>query len=396
MFFRPKKPKKNNRSSQTMTPNEPTIEASQDVGLTTGVAEKQLNRQKTQGSSDCTEYPVDTDQCLQYVPESILDELTIRPIPDQHLSRARNRQSLFLQKRRQSKNRKIVAKRTNFFFKLFTAIIMLAGLWLFLSAKFWVLMPDQIQIQHSGNGYAFIQDQDIVHAIQPSLKFPLYMLAPQKLATILEKRFPQIATVSVRRRIFPLRLDVMITEKPIWGALFYLSPTASYKVGDIEASIQKTFDGLPETAAYKNVGILHMSEAPAYVSTVKLSPSQQAVLHHIPIIIMQKQRLTTKQLGYLQQTLALIQAGQSRLNGYNTQLLWVDARNVEDSYLYFSTFKVHAGPIDQLLKERISRLFEVLPLIEEQKTNLDYVDLAWRNQMTFKMKGQLANTESLQ
>lgn len=367
----------------------------QNVGIIPGLAEKQLerNRQRQADTIENNNAPVD-NVTLQSVPESVLDELTIKPIPDKHLARARNRQELFLHKRRQSKNRKIVAKRTSFFLKFFTAIVMLAGMWLFLTAKFWYLTPQQIQIQHTGNGYGFIQDTEIIHAVQPSLKFPLYSLAPDKLALILKKQFPQIAAVSIRRRLFPVRLDVMITEKPIWGVLFHLTPGANFAIADIEQKIHTTLDALPATSAYKNTGIMHPNEHPEFFKTVKLTASQQKVLQHHPAIVTQKSRLNEKQFDYLQQTLALIQAGEPKLKPYKTELQWVDARNPEDIYLYFSTFKIHAGPIDPLLKDRTARMFQVLPLIEEQKNQLDYIDLAWRNQMTFKMRGTLSETST--
>jgi hypothetical protein len=90
------------------------------------------------------------------------------------------------------------------------------GIYWLAQQPFWLVTPQQVHFK----GTNILSNATVLPAIEKELNRPLYALQPQSIENELKKRFPLIASVQIRRRLFPVGLDVQVNEHQPWALIY--------------------------------------------------------------------------------------------------------------------------------------------------------------------------------
>lgn len=90
------------------------------------------------------------------------------------------------------------------------------GIYWLAQQPFWMITPQQVQFK----GADILSATALLPPIQKELNRPLYALQPQAIETALKKEFPLISAVQIRRRLFPVGLDVQVNEHQPWALIY--------------------------------------------------------------------------------------------------------------------------------------------------------------------------------
>ncbi|MCS6267643.1 MAG: FtsQ-type POTRA domain-containing protein [Vampirovibrio sp.] len=90
------------------------------------------------------------------------------------------------------------------------------GIYYLAQQPFWMITPQQVHF----TGTNILSDATLLPPIQKELNRPLYALQPQAIESELKKRFPLISAVQIRRRLFPIGLDVQVNEHEPWALIY--------------------------------------------------------------------------------------------------------------------------------------------------------------------------------
>jgi cell division septal protein FtsQ len=130
------------------------------------------------------------------------------------------------------------------------------GIYWLAQQPFWLIAPQQVHFK----GTDILSSRALLPPIEKELNRPLYTLQPQAIEAKLQKQYPLIAAVQIRRRLFPMGLDVQINEHRPWALIY--PPTQ-------KASVLQY---------YRNVFLpLHRSRNNATTTVGKVSFPQQAM-----------------------------------------------------------------------------------------------------------------------
>jgi hypothetical protein len=90
------------------------------------------------------------------------------------------------------------------------------GIYALAQQPLWMITPQQVHFR----GTTILSDTALLPPIQKELNRPLYALQPQAIENELKQRFPLIAAVQIRRRLFPMGLDVQVNEHQPWALIY--------------------------------------------------------------------------------------------------------------------------------------------------------------------------------
>ena len=342
---------------------------------------------------------------LKVVPSSVLEEIKIHgPLTDTQLDKVRQRQSLFLNKRRVSKQRKQLFTRIKVLIRLALCIAIIASWWMLWGLPMWFVAPNNITLQHFNTKQQqqdFVDDQAVSLVIKPFLKTPLYWINPQdvssKVKTTVRPMQP-IKQAIVRRRLFPASLDITIIEKPIWATRIPLSDHYSNSLTLAQQALKTTLAPNPNANHAKHaelkrpknpiplITLRHPNGDKTAFYTDQLTDQQRLFIKTHPIVFTGPKNLSTVQLSLLEKSLTQLQIYQPLFDQTNEQLISIDARDTNNVMAYFTHFKVRFGRINTQLPKRVARLPKVLPTIPPYLSKLDWIELGWNNQLTLKLK----------
>lgn len=105
------------------------------------------------------------------------------------------------------------------FLGLLRIVLLLAmgyGIYWLAKQPFWLITPQQVRFK----GADILSSKALLPPIQQELNKPLYALQPQAIEASLQKQYPLIAAVQIRRRLFPMGLDVQINEHRPWALIY--------------------------------------------------------------------------------------------------------------------------------------------------------------------------------
>jgi hypothetical protein len=105
------------------------------------------------------------------------------------------------------------------FLGLLRVVLLLAmgyGIYWLAKQPFWLITPQQVRFK----GADILSSKALLPPIQQELNKPLYALQPQAIEATLQKQYPLIAAVQIRRRLFPMGLDVQINEHRPWALIY--------------------------------------------------------------------------------------------------------------------------------------------------------------------------------
>jgi cell division septal protein FtsQ len=267
------------------------------------------------------------------------------------LERARRRQMNYLQRRREQKKLKVFYGRIRTVFKLCFAILWGVLLWELVHSSLWIYTPARFEVKNQ----RLLQTAQLAPLVQSWQGRPLYAIDTGKLADTIENRFDIVERASVRRRLFPSRLDVQIQEKLPWAELY-----TDEKQSRPYALIVP--DGMIALANYQ------------------YKPGIYRGVMREKLLVRPK---TQFRMSYLEQLRNI--AWQARqIKGYH--LVNVDVRNPNNVILNYAEVPVILGRLNQSASDRLARLVPLLPKILEFRDGIESVDLRWEEQVTFHQK----------
>lgn len=342
----------------------------------------------------------DEDIALKSVPKSILDEIKINaPLSEATLSKARQRQSLFLRKRRESKRQHIVMTRMMVLVRLLMSMILIAAWVIFAQWDGWQFFPNETTIQFDNarqdSSEGFLNEQELLPLLKPYAGKPIYLIPPNQIAKEIETRFKHVEHAIVRRHIFPAHLDITIIEKPIWATYYHLAPHEQSSISDLLTRLSFTYPSAnlsqeqaqrAESRGFRYVTLMHSQEAMSLFQSKNLTSQQKEVLKQYPAIFAQGKDLTLQQRHSLEEVLFVLSAHQKRFEEAGYVLRCVDARQADDVFLVFNGFQARLGRLDYTVARRANRLVQLLDTIHQYQNKLDWVELSWQGQVTFKLR----------
>lgn len=275
-----------------------------------------------------------------------------RPVKSKRqIERVRRRQMNYLQRRREQKKLKVFYNRIRLVFKLCFAMLWAVLLWELVHSSLWIYHPASFKVANT----QLIKAEQLDPLVKQWDGKPLYAVDTGKLATQIEKRFDIIDQVSVRRHMFPSRLDIQVFEKKPWAELYVDEKHPTPYALLVPDSIISLSDYYYQPNIY----------AANPLERVVVAPHTQL------------------KMSYLDRLQEIIwQARQ--LKGLH--LASVDIRDPNRVILKFQEIPVILGRLDNNAAERLARIIALVPKINEFREDIESVDLRWEKQVTFHQK----------
>lgn len=285
------------------------------------------------------------------------------------LEKARRRQSVFLQKRREHKKRRVALGRFKAMMRLVYTAVLLVGFYILSIQPFWQFNPSNVALHDN----QLIQKSQLAPILSKYTGQYLYQINPMTVEKSLTRAIPLAQSFHVRRRLFPVGLDISVTEKPSWGVLY----TAAPSIPKLLKPAKSTKAAFPEN---KPMALLHWDN-----SITSLSPYPNATQliqqeHPVPLIS-NTGSLNPKKIE-IYRTLAMYLSHIPKTG----PLLSLNISQQNNIIAQYRDFQVQFGPADSTALSRLSRLSQILPAIRQRQNEIEYVDLRWNQQVLFKKK----------
>ncbi len=311
---------------------------------------------------------------------SMAETLTRNKTPDQ-LDKARRRQELYLQKRREKKKRKVVFHRFRVLMQLIMTVVMIVGLYHIMWLPYWQFPQSHFKL----DGNHLLKRQDIVRFVAPLDKKPIFLINPAKLEQAITQGIPLVGKTYVRRRIFPVGVDISVVEKPTWGLLYATPPLSAEQQIALSAgnTIEKV-NTTQKTPFIKPLYLMNWDNTLTDLSAYNFTADDLVRLQSPVPLVSSNIEPTTLKPDNLQRYREMA----SFLNSQpqKAHLLYIDVSNPYDLMAQFDGFKVRLGRADSTLMPRLSRLFPLIPAIHDAEKQIAFVDLRWNQQIVFKKK----------
>lgn len=299
------------------------------------------------------------------------------------LDRARRRQSNYLEKRREQKRRMVFYNRIRLLFKLGFAILWGTLLWELLHSPFWDYNQPAFQLHNA----RLIQAEQLTPLVRDFIGKPIYAVNTGKLARKIKRHYPLVDEVSVRRKLFPSRLAITISEKQPWAEVY---------AGAALAANPDNKTTKPAAKGKKAAGDRQKQAA----GSGKLSVRPYALAASEDFVSLAQYRYQPGSFGGPLEKLIVTPGSRHKLDYLNRvrEIAWqarqiqglhlasVDIRNPQLVALNFDETQVILGRLDGQAVERLARLIPLVPKIRELQAGINAVDLRWSEQVTFRTK----------
>lgn len=334
------------------------------------------------------------------IPASILDEIKMQGAQTQdQLRKARLRQALFLNKRRKGKHNKRLAGQLKAFGRLFLSLALLVGWVLLFQAPVWTIPLDNISVftgvELTGEPKLFSHLPAIKQTLyQQVYQKPIYQLDPTAIENKLRLQYKTLAHVTVRRSLLPASLDVAVVEKPVWAGLILLHQSDHQPLkqlysrweSSISLPLSKSDQPVFDANTFQQVALLHPESKLSVFPFQSVGNQQKQFLQQKIPVFAQKRMLNTNELASLQKVIVVWQQQEASFLRFKTPLKLIDARDPDSVFAVFDSFKVHLGKLDTGVVNRAARLPSLMTIISQYVNNLDWVELAWNQQVTLKLQ----------
>lgn len=235
--------------------------------------------------------------------------------------------------------------------KLCFAVLLGVLAWQAIKSPFWLYKAPRFTVRSEG----LIQDAQLQPFATLVKGEPIYKINTGKLAKRVKQRYSIVQYVSVRRHIFPHRLEFTVVEKRPWAEIYINEKqTRPYAL--------LTTNGIVDLKDY--------SYRPGMYQKPRLEK----------ILLPPRTKVSADFLDRLQQI--TWQAHQVKA----LHLKHVDARQQDRVVLHYQEVPVILGRLNNSASERLARLYTLIPKINEFKDAINSVDLFWEEQVTFHKK----------
>lgn len=287
------------------------------------------------------------------------------------LAKARQRQAAYNRKRREQKKLRVLYNRLHTLAKLSFFIIATLIIHQFFLMPFWWYTDTEFSL----NNRTMLRGDRVAKVLNSYRGQPLYLISPQEIRAKLTERFPILEDITIRRYLFPARLELFVTEKQPWAELYYALDT-------------KNPDDPPKQASRPKAIITdthHIVSLKDYV----YNPNQYSDLTISKLIVSPKIDLS-------EDYLAKLEALAYKLNHVPSMtFVALDVRNPNRVVAHFKETDVIVGKLDVALFRRLERLPKLVNKIREMKDTIQAVDLSWSEQITFQKRSGGSNLAKL-
>jgi len=298
-----------------------------------------------------------------------------------HLDRARRRQKNYLQERRDKKRLRVFFHRIKMILKLCFVALWSVLLWQTVRSPLWNFDQPRFTVTDAH----LVQVSQVSPWVKQQVGKPIYAIDTGKLARQIKQNFDIAERVSVRRELFPARLEILIQEKQPWAEIYAVDPhpheTKKPETTANPASTAKKTPGTPPPAkpVIRPYGLV----ATSGIISLNGYNYQPGVLGTAPVDKLIVTPRTVFSLGYLQRLRELTwQARQVK----GLHLESVDVRNPNRIIFNYAELPVVLGKMNSTATQRLARLESLIPKINEYREGIQYIDLKWEEPTYFHMK----------
>jgi hypothetical protein len=314
------------------------------------------------------------------------DEEMLEIYETQH--RAREHQKM-LRLRRRRKKQQVLFNRFRFVLKLLFAGGMVFGLWQLLQAPFWRFDQPRFRLE---NNHLLTRTQ-ILPFLGPYLGKPLPQVDVGRITIQIQKKYPIVDYVAIRRELFPARLNVIVREKMPWaqissGTVLPHSAKSVQKKEELKTLPEAVVSTapLPQPVLEKPYGLLTEKGAISLASSAHLAPYSPKIYPKRRIEVLILQPSTRYRRAYINSLRQFIWKAH-QLRGLHLQ--WTDARQPEHVTFHFHETNVVLGRLNDSAEQRLLRILTIMPKLKELKDVVDGVDLQWEEQVTLHTRSNV-------
>lgn len=269
----------------------------------------------------------------------------------ENISAEMEEQRRLLRQRRRQKKRRVLLHRLRLLLKLIFIGVWGVLLWMWCHSSMWTFDPPAFTLSQN----RLLQARQLYPLVARWKGQPLYRIDSRELVQRIKSRFDIVDRVSIRRRMFPAQLDVLVLEKKPWAELYAdETRTAPYALA-VPGELISLAEYQYRPGVYKDNPPFRLVIAPR----------------------------TRLRLGYLAR---LREIGWQTRHIQGLHLLNIDARDPRRIILNFEEVPVILGVLDNGASTRLARLLPLLPKIREFREGIASVDLQWEGQATFHRK----------
>lgn len=277
------------------------------------------------------------------------------------LEQVRQRQMNSLHSRRKKKKLRVFYNRLRLIVKLCFAALFGVLLWQFMQHPLWQWDAPRFTMRNQH----LVQRAQVEPLLKRWLGKPLYVIDVGQIAHQLQAQFPVIEHVAVRRRLFPARLELQISEKLPWAEL-YADEKDTRPYGLMADKTPISLAAYPyQTGTYQGRVLDKLIITPKTRYT-------QSFMHQVQELAWQAHQI--KGLHFVS----------------------MDVRHPKLITLGFQEVAVILGPLDRNASERLARLIPLVPKVDELKDAINAVDLRWEEQVTFHEKPNASIPKTVQ
>jgi hypothetical protein len=286
-----------------------------------------------------------------------------------------------MKRRRAEKRRQVRLRRLKGLFRLLVFCVLVYGIITFIQQPFWTFKPSNVSIV----GNNLVPKQGILPFVQPYDGIPLYKISPGEIIQNVRQRYPIVDNMVVRRLLLPTRIELMLTEKTPWAAVYFQMPP---------------LDTLPTLAPKDDTKVLTTEQkltlrSPEALMTtdsqfidVKAYPNPEILQQkakELPKVFIHPSLETSKVLNKtFYQQLNVLTHQLTAIPGLTLHYLWIPSpTNIS---AHFAEVDVLIGALDRTTTDRVERLLLLKQSVAGMKEQIQWVDVRWRKQLTLHKK----------
>ena len=266
------------------------------------------------------------------------------------------------QKERQLRKKKKKLKRLKTFLRFLLFISLAAIIYVLITLPGWYLREDAFS-KPNGQTIKMINNKIIpLNILYNSLRelrikhIPIFLMPVTPIKNELEK-IPAVKEVYVRRYGFPARIQIIIRERV---------PVAVIKTELNKIPVAFVTE---DNKMVTNKNFMHLAESDSTLRILVKNPEF-------------RKDWTVERVNYIDKIAKSVETYSGE------KVLYVDMRNPNDVYIKIKTTNIRLGVLDSSVFERIKRIHDILPKLNNVNEKIKFVDLSWDKVNYLKLQNE--------
>lgn len=266
------------------------------------------------------------------------------------------------QKERQLRKKKKKLKRLKTFLRFLLFISLAAIIYVLITLPGWYLREDAFS-KPNGQTIKMINNKIIpLNILYNSLRelrikhIPIFLMPVTPIKNELEK-IPAVKEVYVRRYGFPARIQIIIRERV---------PVAVIKTELNKIPVAFVTE---DNKMVTNKNFMHLAESDSTLRILVKNPEF-------------RKDWTVERVNYIDKIAKSVETYSGE------KVHYVDMRNPNDVYIKIKTTNIRLGVLDSSVFERIKRIHDILPKLNNVNEKIKFVDLSWDKVNYLKLQNE--------